>query len=166
MLLHEGGSQTPPPGDIDACVGISGPIVEINAGLDPAIDAVITGHTHLPYNCTLTDPAGAPRIVTSAFSFGRVVSEINLVIDKGTTTSPRRQTTSVNHAVVRSTLTPDPAITAVIDKWKPLGEVIGDEEVGSITADIQRGGTLAAEDRTVESNLGNMIADAQLWATR
>ena len=24
VLLHEGGSQTPPPGDVDACVGISG----------------------------------------------------------------------------------------------------------------------------------------------
>jgi 5'-nucleotidase len=26
VLLHEGGSQTPPPGAVDACVGISGPI--------------------------------------------------------------------------------------------------------------------------------------------
>ena len=35
VLLHEGGSQTPPPGDVDACVGISGPIVAINDALDP-----------------------------------------------------------------------------------------------------------------------------------
>ena len=61
VLLHEGGSQTPPPGDVDACVGISGPIVAINDELDPAIDAMITGHTHLPYNCKLDDAAGNPR---------------------------------------------------------------------------------------------------------
>ena len=51
VLLHEGGSQTPPPGDVDACVGISGPIVAINNALHPEIDVIITGHTHLPYNC-------------------------------------------------------------------------------------------------------------------
>jgi hypothetical protein len=55
VLLHEGGSQTPPPGDFNACVGISGPIVAINAALDPAIDVLITGHTHLPYNCLIDD---------------------------------------------------------------------------------------------------------------
>ena len=37
VLLHEGGSQTPPPGDVDACVGISGPVVAINDALDPEI---------------------------------------------------------------------------------------------------------------------------------
>ncbi len=84
VLLHEGGSQTPPPGDVDACVGISGPIVAINDALDPAIDVMITGHTHLPYNCVLADAAGNPRIVTSAYSFGRVVTEVNLVLDKRT----------------------------------------------------------------------------------
>ncbi len=57
VLLHEGGSQTPPPGDIDACVGISGPVVAINDALDPEIDVLITGHTHLPYNCVLPDSA-------------------------------------------------------------------------------------------------------------
>ena len=59
VLLHEGGSQTPPPGDVDACVGISGPIVAINDALDPEIDVMITGHTHLPYNCVLDDPAAS-----------------------------------------------------------------------------------------------------------
>ncbi len=35
VLLHEGGVAEPPPGDVDACVGISGPIVAINAALTP-----------------------------------------------------------------------------------------------------------------------------------
>ena len=58
VLLHEGGSQTPPPGAVNACANISGPIVQINNALDPAIDVVITGHTHLPYNCLLPDRTG------------------------------------------------------------------------------------------------------------
>jgi 5'-nucleotidase len=162
VLLHEGGSQTPPPGAVNACVGISGPIVAINQALDPAIDAVITGHTHLPYNCTLNG-----RIVTSAFSFGRVVSEVELVLDKRTNDVRRDLSTAVNHAVIQADLTRDAAITAVINKWKPLGDVIGSREVGRITGDITRAflpGT-TTEDRGSESNAGNMIADAQLWAT-
>jgi 5'-nucleotidase len=164
VLLHEGGSQTPPPGDFNACVGISGPIVAINAALDPAIDVLITGHTHLPYNCRINDSAGNPRIVTSAYSFGRIVSEVQLVLDKRTNDVRRDLSMAKNHLVDRASLTPDPAITAVIEKWKPLYGAAGTIPVGTITADINRG--VAGEDnRGVESNLGNLIADAQLWAT-
>lgn len=161
VLLHEGGSQTPPPGAVNACVGISGPIVAINDALDPEIDVLITGHTHLPYNCKLKD-----RIVTSAYSFGRVVTEVNLVLDKGTDDVRRDLSSAVNHAVIRSQLTPDPAITAVINKWKPIADVIGSQEVGRITGDITRAFVGTNEDRASESNAGNMIADAQLWATQ
>jgi 5'-nucleotidase len=161
VLLHEGGSQTPPPGEVDACVGISGPIVAINAALDPEIDALITGHTHLPYNCELED-----RIVTSAYSFGRVVSELDLVLDKRTNDVRRDLSSAVNHPVIRAQLTPDPAITAVIGKWKPIADVIGSQEVGEITGDIKRAFIGSTEDRGSESDAGNMIADAQLWATQ
>ncbi len=165
VLLHEGGSQTPPPGDVDACVGISGPIVAINAGLSPAIDAIVSGHTHLPYNCMLPDPAGHPRFVTSAYSYGRVVTELNLVLDKRTHDVRRDLSTSENHIVDQATLNPDPAETAVIAKWQPLYDAAGTTPVGSVTADINRGGDPPGSDRGVESAAGNLVADAQAWAT-
>jgi 5'-nucleotidase len=165
VLLHEGGSQTPSSSPINTCVGISGPIVDINSALDPAIDVVITGHTHLPYNCLLAGPDGTPRMVTSAFSFGRVVSEFNLVLDKRTKDVRRDLSTAVNHAVIQSQLTPDPAITAIINKWRVLADPLGNQEVGTITGDIRRAFIGSAEDRGSESNAGNMIADAQLYAT-
>ncbi len=164
VLLHEGGSQTPPPGDVDACVGISGPIVAINDALDPEIDVVITGHTHLPYNCTLPDPAGQPRIVTSAYSFGRVVTEVNLVLDKRTRDVRRDLSTSMNHAVIQADLVKDPVMTAILDKWRPLVDAAGSTPIGTITADINRGG-IGGSDRGVESAAGNLVADAQRWAT-
>jgi len=164
VLLHEGGSQTPPPGDINACAGISGPIVAINNALDPAIDAIVTGHTHLPYNCRLSDPAGQPRIVTSAYSFGRVVSELNLVLDKRTKDVRRHLSTATNH-LVDQTLAPDPLQTAILAKWQPLYEAAGNTPVGTITASILRGGDPPGSDRGVESAAGNLVADAQLWAT-
>ncbi len=164
VLLHEGGSQTPPPGAIDACVGISGPVVAINDALDPEIDVMITGHTHLPYNCVLPDAAGQPRIVTSAYSFGRIVSELQLVLDKRTNDIRRDLSTSQNHLVDRAALTPDPAVSAVIAKWQPLFAAAGNTPVGTITANINRG-VNGEDNRLVESNLGNLIADAQLWST-
>ena len=165
VLLHEGASQTPPPGDVNACVDITGPIVAINNALDPAIDVMITGHTHLPYNCVLPDSAGEPRIVTSAYSFGRVVTEVNLVLDKRTKDVRRDLSTATNHVVDQATLTPDPSITAIISKWQPLVDAAGSTPVGTITADINRGGIPTGTDRGVESPAGNLVADAQLWST-
>ena len=164
VLLHEGGSQTPPPGVVDDCVDISGPIVAINDALDPEIDVLITGHTHLPYNCVLPDAADQPRIVTSAYSYGRVVSEMDLVIDKRTNDVRRDLSKATNHVVDQAMLTPDPAITAIIEKWQPLYDLAGNTPVGTITADINRGG-VNGSDRGVESPAGNLVADAQLWST-
>lgn len=164
VLLHEGGTQSPSPGDINACNLLSGPVVQINAELDPAIDAMLTGHTHQPYNCSLTDPAGQPRMVSSAYSFGRVVTEMNLVLDKRTKDVRRDLSSTVNHPVVQAQLVPDPALTAVIDKWTPLFEEAGNTPVGTVTASILRGGT-EGSNRSVESSAGNLVADAQQWAT-
>ncbi len=165
VLLHEGGSQTPPPGDVNACVGITGPIVAINSALDPEIDAVITGHTHLPYNCVLPDPDGHPRIVTSAYSFGRVVSEIHLILDTRTGDVRRNLSSATNHVVDQTALRADGTQTAIIEKWQPLFDEAGNDPVGTITADINRGGDPPGDDRGVESAAGNLVADAQLWAT-
>lgn len=67
--------------------------------------------------------------------------------------------------VDRTTLVPDPAVTAVINKWKPLFDAAGNTPVGRITADINRGGNPPGSNRGVESAAGNLVADAQLWAT-
>ncbi len=106
VLLHEGGVQT---GTYNGCVGISGPIVEIAQRLDPSIDALITGHTHQPYNCTINDPANQPRKVVSAFSFGRIITEMNFVIDHKSKDVNRGSVTAVNHIVTR-TVAKDPVL--------------------------------------------------------
>lgn len=165
VLLHEGAVQTGTPADFNICSGISGPAVQINSGLDPAIDILITGHTHAAYNCELPDPSGQMRRVTSAFSFGRVVSEFELVLDKRTRDIRRDLSTATNHQVIQTELTPDPALTAVIAKWKPLGQARGEVVVGEAAELIARASTGGREDRGLESAAGNLIADAQLAAT-
>ena len=155
VLLHEGGYQT---GTYRDCVGISGPIVDIAENLHPEIDMVVTGHTHQPYVCNIPDPTGQKRLVTSAASFGRVVTETNLVIDKRTGEVNRKKTTATNHLVTRTTA--DPEQTEIINRWNAAAAPIANEVVGSVTADIVR-----SEGRNTEGPLANLIADAQLAAT-
>src|SRR5664279_4922696 len=70
VLIHEGGL---PNGDYNECPGISGPIVDIVKKFDPAIDVVISGHTHRAYVCRIDG-----RLVTSGDKFGTVVTAIDL----------------------------------------------------------------------------------------
>ena len=156
VLLHEGGLQT---GTYQDCTGISGPIAAIAGALDPEIDLVVTGHTHQPYICNIADPSGAPRMVTSASSYGRVVTETSLFIDKATGDVNRSLTTSTNHLVSR-TVAADAAQTAIIAKWNAVSAPVANRVIGSIAANLTR-----SPNRDTESTLANVIADAQLAAT-
>ena len=49
---------------------------EIANGLDPRVSVIVSAHTHQPYICRLSG-----KLVTSAASFGRVVTNIDLTID-------------------------------------------------------------------------------------
>jgi|GEM_PF-497562 len=172
VMLHEGGIPTP--FAINGCAGISGPINTIAEGLDAEIDAIVTGHTHQPYTCSLDDPEGDPRPVTSAFSFGRVVTEITLELDDQGEVD-RDTFEMFNHPVLQNLPTDDPevfedaatdpAVTAIIDRWSPLASDVGAQPVGTIIETIARGGDPAGSDRGVESAAGNLVADAQLAAT-
>ena len=83
VLLHEGAVPTDPTA-YNSCVGVSGAGLAIAQNLSPQIDAVVSGHTHQPYNCVVKDPKGHPRLFTSASSFGRVVTKLHFMIDPKT----------------------------------------------------------------------------------
>jgi len=113
----------------------------------------------------LPDADGIDRIVTSAYSYGKVVSEFNLVLDKRTKDVRRDLSVATNHFIDQALVTADPAVTAVIEKWQPLFDAQGNVPVGTITADITLGGDPTGSDRGVESAAGNLVADAQAWAS-
>jgi 5'-nucleotidase len=150
VVVHEGGLPTAL--DINGCSGVSGPIVDIVNRLDDRVDLVISGHTHQPYNCVID---GKP--VTSAFSFGRLITDIDMRVDRA-----RKQVTSIliNNRIVTRTVTPDAGINALIDRYNVIAAPIANRVIGSITADITRTNNAAGE-----SALGDVIADGQLAAT-
>ncbi len=156
VMLHEGGLQT---GSYSACVGMSGPIVDIASRLTSKVDAIITGHTHAAYVCNIPDPKGLPRMVTSAMSFGRIITETNFKINTKTDEIVRSSVSSLNHLVTRD-VPQDPAVRAIVEKWVAKAAGPGNRVVGTISSDIKRGAS-----RGVESSLPNNIADAQKEST-
>lgn len=172
-LIHEGGApasssynydcDSPAAGD-----GISGPITEIAKGISPKVDALVTGHTHQAYVCTIPDPAGNPRLVTSASSFGKLYTDTTLTYDRRTKdivrtavktaskhSSPANPV-SANHVVTRDQAKATD-MTDLIARWNTLAAPIASRPQGFISADINGRGSTAPE-----KPLGNLIADAQL----
>ena len=157
VLLHEGGYQT---GTYNQCEGISAPIAQIAAQMTPEVDQIITGHTHEPYICSLPDPSGKPRLVTSAADYGRAVTETKLVINRKSGEVMRDRSSATNHLVNRGAK--DAAQTAIIAKWKALSEEVGARVVGSVAEDILGD---SSGNRGIETPMADMVADAILAAT-
>jgi 5'-nucleotidase len=156
VLLHEGGFQS---ALYNECTGISDPILTIAQNLSPAIDVVISGHTHQAYNCLINDPAGNPRIVTSAASFGRIITEVNLKLNVATGDVIRSQSSATNHLVTRD-VPKDPAVTSIRSAYDAIIAPIRDAVVGSAAVDLTR-----TTPTKPEADLGDAIADAQLAST-
>ena len=149
VLIHEGGF---PSGGYNECPGISGPILDIVNRTDDEVDLFITGHTHQAYNCVIDG-----RIVTSASSFGRIITDIDLTIERA---SGEMLSAQANNVIVTRDVPKDSLLTALVDKYRAISAPLANRVIGTITADITR--TLNAAG---ESALGDVIADAQLAAT-
>jgi 5'-nucleotidase len=156
VLIHQGGAQNAPFAngfmDINRCDNLSGPIVDITNGITPKVKVVVSAHTHLPYICNV-----GGKLLTSASSFGRLITDIDLRIDHQT--KQITQATARNVVVTRN-VPADPAQVALLDKYVTLSAPIANTIVGSITADITQ-----ARNAAGESALGDVISDAQLHAT-
>ena len=150
VLIHEGGLPTAL--NINGCAGVSGPIVDIVNRLDAEVDLVVSGHTHQPYVCNFN---GIP--VTSAYSFGRVLTDIDMKVDRANmdVTSVR-----INNTIVTRDVPVDAAITSLINRYNAVAAPIANRAIGTITADLTQ-----TFDASRENTMGNVIADAQLAAT-
>ncbi|MDZ7591091.1 MAG: bifunctional metallophosphatase/5'-nucleotidase [Rubrivivax sp.] len=150
LLIHEGGY---PAGGHDECPALSGPIVDIVKRLDAAVDVVISGHTHRAYNCRLDG-----RLLTSADAYGTVVSAIDLLLDPATGDVV---STVASNVVVRPNFARDPRLTALIEAYERLAAPLAQRVVGRLEVTLPR-----EPDAAGASALGQVIADAQLAATR
>jgi 5'-nucleotidase len=161
VLVHEGGSNTgTDKRDWNGCDTLSGPVVDINNAVSPAVDLIISAHSHQAYNCRLTDSAGQPRLVTQAGFYGRLLSDIRLTLDRTTGDVVRwcAPYQAANQPVLRDN--PDPQVTSIVNFWAQRGAATGNVVVGHTAAAI------TATARDVETPLGDLIAQSQLEAAQ
>jgi 5'-nucleotidase len=151
VLIHEGGF---PAGDYNECPGISGPIVEIVKKFDKAVDVVISGHTHQAYVCEIDG-----RLVTSGDKYGTIVTAIDLKLDPKTRDVI---SASADNVIVRTAAYPsDPDQTALLQSYDKFAAPIANRQAGSVIETLSR-----TPNDAGESPLGDIVADAQLAATR
>jgi len=175
VLIHQGGQQNPPFAnagkfadqpkgfaDVNGCENFTGDITPIVQGLDQQVDVVVSAHTHQPYVCP--NFAGTKILMTSAASFGRLVTSIDLTIDHQTKDVTAKAATNY---VVKQTLPKDPVETKIVEKWEQLAAPVGNRVIGHLNQDI-----LSARDTPPngvtfagEIPIGDVIADGQLEST-
>jgi 5'-nucleotidase len=154
VLLHEGG--VPAGGGINDCQGLSGPVLDIVRRMDPEVDVVLSAHTHQAYNCVLNG-----KRVTSAASYGRLVTSLDLRLDPK---SGDVVDTQANNVLVTRDGPGDAAVGALVARYEALSAPLRRRVLGQVTAPLRKPD--AATWPSGESSLGNFIADAQLEATR
>jgi 5'-nucleotidase len=148
VLLHQGGVTA---GGANECVDPAGPVIDIARRLDRAVDVVVSAHTHRAYVCNI-----AGKLVTSAGSYGRFLTEIDLSIDP--VSRDVVSAVAVNH-FVSPDIPPDAAQAALLARYAALAQGL-ERVVGRLGASVSR--RMNADG---ESPLGQLIADAQLAAT-
>ena len=164
-VVHEGGEAE---GGYDACRNPRGAIFDIARELDPAIDVVLSAHSHRGYNCVIDG-----RVIIQAASYGRLVSVVDVEIDRASGDIVRERMRAHNMLVPNGEqtiarlraayppLAPDPKVAAIVEHYRKLAAPLAQRPVGRVTADFDRRASAGGDNA-----LGRLIADAQLSATR
>ncbi|GAA2144225.1 hypothetical protein GCM10009844_17530 [Nocardioides koreensis] len=175
LLVHEGAPGTDCATMDDDPGSDFGSVI---TGVDANVDAILSGHTHLAYDCRFPVAAWAGRPVTerpvvSAGQYGYNLNQLTFSVDP-TTGRPLSLQTSLLPLTTRNAdgswtagYPADPATSAIVDDAVAAAEVEGATPLGDLAGPFQRARKSdGSENRGGESTLGNLVAEVQRWATR
>jgi 5'-nucleotidase len=175
VVLHEGG--TTPVDNDPQCAGLTGDIRPILDRLDTAVDVVVSGHTHRAYVCDYARyNAARPFLLTSAGKYGTLVTSIDMAIDTRAHKVTGRTARNVivqGEAFARGATEvaldgrypvfgKDPQVAALVARYAAAAAPLARRIVGKVPG----GPVTRRPSVSGESVLGDLIADAQLAATR
>ena len=166
VTIHQGGFQSNNtgggPGPATSLDGAE--IKDIISRLDAEVDVVISGHRHQFTNTLLPNAGGKPVLVTQAFASGTAYADIDLQIDPRTREIVSKQarviTTFHRDLAGAPAVTPDPAVAALVAAADARVAPIVNEVVATAATSVN-----ASSNAAGESEMGNLIADAQRWKT-
>ena len=156
LLIHEGANYSGAANDPSyQCPGLQGPIVDITKRLDKAIQMIVSGHSHQGYTCKVDG-----RLLVQARSYGGYITETTLSIDRATRQVVRAE--AVNLLVEQSKLIPDSNAQKLVESVVKQTEQVRNRVVASVATQLTR----QREKGGHEHSLGNVIADAELYAAK
>ena len=155
LLIHQG-ARVKPTYNVSGCPGLEGEVLPIFDRLDPAYSLVVSGHTHFAYACERPTSGGGKRLLTSAGRYGYLITDIRLSWDPST--KSMIGWSAVNVPVTRDKS--DPAVQQIVDRYVAAAAPAAARIVGTLA------GPTSNNEFDDESPAANLIADAQLAATR
>lgn len=186
-LVHDGASAGTPDGATLAQeIAAGGSFAKIVTDTDPRVAAIFTGHTHKQYAWDAPVPGveGKTRPILQTGNYGEFVGHISLTVDTATDevtayTAENVARTKAADADLVDTYPRVAEVKSIVDAALAKAAEIGQQPVGSITADITTaytGGTYGAngyvgpgpqpttgrDDRASESTLGRLVANSLL----
>ncbi|MFC0645900.1 ExeM/NucH family extracellular endonuclease [Cellulomonas phragmiteti] len=181
---HEGaGAGTPDGATLEEEIAAGGAFADIATGTADVVDVIFTGHTHKQY--AWFGPVGdgdATRPIVQTGSYGEFLGKVVLTYDPATdevlaATAQNVARTTVPDAELVATYPRVAEVSAIVSAALAYADEVGSQPVGSVTADVTTafsggsyvdgvyvgsapGTTTGRDDRSRESTLGSLVADA------
>ncbi|SEJ65801.1 bifunctional metallophosphatase/5'-nucleotidase [Demequina mangrovi] len=172
LLVHEGA----PTVEYADAVDTSNNFGQMLADLDPSIDAVISGHTHMAYDhdVPVAEWAGnavTERPVVSAGQYGMYLNQLIFTVDDAT-----GEIVSIDSSLIdlwesgadAPVFPEDPDVAAIVALAAEEADELGAVELGDLDGPLYRArieGGSSGSSRGAESTLGNAVAEVQKDAT-
>ncbi|WP_394552456.1 ExeM/NucH family extracellular endonuclease [Agromyces sp. MMS24-JH15] len=177
---HEGADTVTASSTLESEIAESPTFAKIVNETSPEVDVIFNGHTHQPYawQAPVTGAEVATRPVVQAGNYGERIGSVKLTFDRDS-----GEVTASTAKIVTRTTTADATLAAayprvaevksIVDAAAAQAAIIGNQPVGSVTADITTaytggsysgpGGTWTGttrDDRASESTLGDLVANS------
>jgi predicted extracellular nuclease/2',3'-cyclic-nucleotide 2'-phosphodiesterase (5'-nucleotidase family) len=181
LLVHEGAAGT----DCNAMkTDPNSKFTGIINGVDDNVDAIISGHTHLSYNChfPVAGWANRPvkeRPVVSAGQYGMQLDKLTFTVDTASNQVTDLQQSTVDlqscqsgcgagqTPVYAANFPADSEVAQIVSDAVSQAATLGAVKLGNLGGPFFRGkNDSGTENRGAESTLGNLVAEVQKWATR
>ncbi|KEO85218.1 5'-nucleotidase C-terminal domain-containing protein [Tumebacillus flagellatus] len=126
---------------------VTGPAANLAANVDPDVDVIFAAHNHEIAKGYVNN-----KLLVQAYEYGKAFADVDLEIDTTTHDIVSKKAEVVIND--QSKVAPDPAITAIIDKYTEKAGPTLKSVVGTSSVDMPGGYT-----GTGDNPLGNLIAD-------
>lgn len=171
---HEGADTVTAGSTLESEMAESPTFERIVDETSPEVDAIFNGHTHQPYawQAPVTGAAAADRPVVQAGNYGERIGSATLTYDRDSGEVTGSTSKIVSRVAAADTSYPRVAeVKSIVDAALAQAAIIGNQPVGSATADITTaytGGSYVngtwtgttRDDRASESTLGALVANS------